>query len=281
MSTKIYGMVTDAIIKKIESGDLNWRKPWSGAVNGASGKEYRGINVLLTAGTKYGARDWYTFKQAKKLGGIVKKGESGTMIVFWKFPTAQETKDAINGGDRPPSPYARYYRVFNREQIQWEDEAGLKDFTVKNELNGNEGDCQNLIREYMEGLNEFLEGGNSAYYNVVNDTVVMPEKNRFDSIEEYYSTLYHELTHSTRHPERLNRAGGTPNRFGSNDYSQEELVAEFGAAFLCAKAGIDNVTQDNSAAYLQSWVSRFKEKPKMLVMAAQQAQKAVDLIIGK
>jgi antirestriction protein ArdC len=109
----------------------------------------------------------------------------------------------------------------------------------------------------------------------------MPERDRFSSAEEYYSTLFHELTHSTGHPTRLNRSSLTDfERFGDQNYSREELVAEMGAAFLAGSCGIENRTINNSAAYLANWLGALKNDSRMVLVAASQAQKAADLILG-
>jgi antirestriction protein ArdC len=127
-----------------------------------------------------------------------------------------------------------------------------------------------------------FEQDSRAFYRPSTDTVGMPARSAFDSIEAYYSTLFHELTHSTGHPSRLAREGILKhNPFGSEDYSKEELVAEMGAAMLCGVAGIESQTLGNSASYLQSWISRLKSDSRLVVSAAVQAQKAADYIRGK
>ncbi|MEE8587689.1 MAG: zincin-like metallopeptidase domain-containing protein, partial [Acidobacteriota bacterium] len=124
-------------------------------------------------------------------------------------------------------------------------------------------------------------GATGAWYEPIQDVVRMPEPGHFSPLEAYYSTLYHELVHSTGHKSRLGRdIGDRVPRFGSTDYSQEELVAEMGAAFLCGHCGIEQATVENSAAYIQGWLKKLKGDHKLVVIAAAQAQKAADFIRG-
>ena len=121
-----------------------------------------------------------------------------------------------------------------------------------------------------------------AAYSPGRDTVTMPSRTAFESQAEYYSTLFHELTHSTGHAKRLGREGfDRPQMFGSESYSREELIAEMGSAMLCGLAGIEQSTLANSAAYLKSWIARLKSDSKLVVSAASATQKAADYIRGE
>ena len=125
-------------------------------------------------------------------------------------------------------------------------------------------------------------GGSRACYQPSNDEVHMPDRERFDSSEEYYSTLFHELVHSTGHASRLGRTGITETIvFGSRTYSKEELIAEMGATFLCGHTGIENAVIDNSASYLASWLGRLRNDSRLVVQAAAQSQKAVDYVLDQ
>ena len=275
MSTT-YEIVTQSIIKQLESGVAPWRKPWRTEMpaNFISKKEYRGINIFLLASQGYGSRYWITYRQAQALGGNIKKGERGTKVVFWKF--SEFSKENVETGeieDRK-SILIRYYTVFNLDQCE-----GIKSPAAKPVINPIE-QCESIV-EQMPNHPKF-EQDSRACYRPSSDTVGMPARSAFHSAEEYYSTLFHELTHSTGNPSRVGREGiMNHNPFGSEDYSKEELVAEMGAAMLCGVAGIESQTLDNSAAYLQSWINKLKSDTRLIVSAASQAQKAADYILAR
>ena len=271
-----YEIVTDTIIKQLEVGVAPWRKPWHTGMpmNLVSRKEYRGINIFLLAFQGYGSRYWLTYRQALSLGGNVKKGERGSKVVFWKIGEYQK-EDAETGEleDRK-SILLRYYTVFNLDQCE-----GIESPEPVPAINPIE-QCEGIVRS-MPNPPAFEQEAQACYRPAI-DTVGMPARSAFHSSEEYYSTLFHELTHSTGHPSRLAREGIMKhNPFGSEDYSKEELIAEMGAAMVCGVAGIESKTLDNSAAYLQSWISRLKSDSRLVVSAAAQAQKAADYILGK
>jgi antirestriction protein ArdC len=197
------------------------------------------------------------------------------MVVFWKLlekpaenPTAEHETDYI--------PMLRYYRVFNLDQVAGIKKPSLENLPIFQPIE----EAETIASTYQEQV-EVSHGGTRAYYQPATDSIRMPEKEAFDSSEEYYSTLFHEFTHSTGHQSRLNRAGITEmHYFGDEIYSREELVAEMGAAMLCAVAGIENKTVKNSAAYIQSWLSKLRDDKKLVVHAAAAAQKAADFILG-
>ncbi len=171
----------------------------------------------------------------------------------------------------------RYYRVFNIEQCE-----GLK------ALHGDDHKPVNPLAECESIANRMpnaprIEQHSQAFYRPSADMVGMPSRNCFESPEGYYSTLFHELTHSTGHKSRLNRfeENSTDHQFGSESYSKEELIAEMGAAMLAGIAGISQATLDNSASYLQSWINRLKSDSRLIISAASHAQKAADYILGK
>jgi antirestriction protein ArdC len=281
----VYGIITEQILDALEKGCVPWHKPWKSASewprNFSSGKRYRGLNVFvlhMTALTKgYSSPYWLTFKQAKAKGGSVRKGESSTLVTFWKRIDKDVEKE--DGTIEKDSYFLlRYYRVFNVEQCEGlelpEPEGPVK------ELRAIEA-CENIVRG-MPSLPMINFGGGRACYIPSQDMICMPLAADFDGAPEYYSTLFHELTHSTGHESRLNRDTIVDLQpFGTTNYSKEELIAEMGAAFLCGEAGIENKTIDNSAAYIANWAKKFKDKPKMVVCAAAAAQKAVDHILDR
>jgi len=271
----VYEIVTSRILAELEKGQVPWRKPWRTLppANLISKKPYRGINVFLLALAGYGSQDWLTYRQAQALGGNVRKGEHGTKIVFWKFDT-YETETADGGPEERKSAFLRYYTVFNLEQTE-----GLKALLALPPASPIES-AQVIVRG-MPNPPPFKQDFQAAYIPS-RDVVTMPSRTAFESQAEYYSTLFHELTHSTGHAKRLAREGfDTPQKFGSESYSREELIAEMGGAMLCGVAGIEQSTLANSAAYLKSWIERLKSDSRLVVSAASAAQKAADYIRGE
>jgi len=271
-----YEVVTESIIKQLESGVAPWRKPWRTEMpaNLASKKEYRRINVFLLASLGYGSRYWLTYRQAQTLGGSVRKGEHGSKVVFWKIDEYRKEDKETGETENRKSILLRYYTVFNLEQCE-----GIKSPEPARVIAPLE-QCENIVNSMPNPPG--FEQDSRAFYRPCTDTVGVPARTAFDSPEEFYSTLFHELTHSTGHPSRVGREGIMDhNPFGSEDYSKEELVAEMGAAMLCGVAGIQSRTLDNSASYLQSWINRLRSDSRLIVSAASQAQKAADYILGR
>lgn len=266
----IYEMVTNKIIEKLEQGIIPWRKPWinGGAVNWKTQKAYRGINTMLLDAGEYA-----TFNQIKEAGGKVKKGEKSHIIVFWKWLDV-ENKES---GDLEKIPFLKYYRVF---EINTQVEGLESKRTTETFDHDPIAACEEIVKGYINAPTMTFES-KDAWYKPSIDLINVPPIMDFPKVEEHYSTLFHEMIHSTGHKSRLNREGITETaRFGSETYSKEELVAEMGSAMLCGVAKIENVTIENSAAYLQSWLKVLKEDKTMLVKAGSQAQKAIDLILG-
>jgi len=275
MSTA-YDVVTESIIKQLESGVAPWRKPWRTEMpaNLVSKKEYRGINIFLLACQGYGSRFWLTYRQAQSLQGTVTKGEHGTKVVFWKIGEFRKENAETGEVENRKSILLRYYTVFNLEQCE-----GIKSPESLPTINPIE-QCESIFR-FMPNPPGFAQDSRACYRPSI-DTVGMPAISAFNSAEEYYSTLFHELTHSTGHPSRIAREGiMNHNPFGSEDYSKEELVAEMGAAMLCGVAGIESRTLENSAAYLQAWINKLKSDSRLIISAASQAQKAADFILAR
>ena len=273
--SSVYQIITEQIIRQLESGVAPWHKPWTTELpkNLVSKREYRGINVFLLASLGYGSPYWLTYKQATEQGGNVRRGEHGTKVVFWKIGK-YESQDADGEATEKTSVLLRYYTVFNAEQCDGIAAPGAS--RIVNPI----AECDRIVAA-MPNPPRF-EQDCRAWYRPSTDAVGMPARNTFESAEFYYSTLFHELTHSTGHPKRIGRDGiETLNTFGSESYSKEELVAEMGAAMLAGVAGIERMTLANSAAYLKSWVDVLKADSRIVVLAASQAQKAADYILGK
>ena len=280
----VYQIVTDRICEQIESGKLNWKKSWSlkdMPKNYVSGKQYRGINTLLLWAERRSSPYWMTYNQAAAAGGNVKKGEKSSLVVFYKPRVVKET-DRSTGEEKTKTIgyLLRYYRVFN-----WEQTEGVPEKLAEpGNQNEQVRDCEQIIRSLMQH-DLRVEHGNPAYVPK-KDCLQMPNLNEFRSSPHYYSAFHHELTHWTGHPSRVGRDSilryleSKTLEFGDEQYSQEELVAELGAAFMNSLTGIEcDETDQNSAAYLQGWMSKLKSDPALIVRAAGQAQSAVDWIL--
>jgi len=283
---KVYEIVTNTILEELEQGNVPWRKPWK--VNGdgipknyVSKRHYRGINALLLAvsGMAFTDSHWLTFNQVQQLGGKVNKGEKGHLVVFWKMlkkaeVTASEEETGMEVEDKQ-IPYLRYYLVWNIDQTTLtKPDQAVTHFDPMEE-------CERIVSD-MPNPPEIQHWGNRAVYKLRDDKIILPKPENFSNREEYYSTKFHEVVHSTGHPKRLNRSSILDYQpFGSPSYSEEELVAEIGCSFLCATTGISPVTLSNSVAYIKGWLSTFKNDKKMIIRAAAKAQKAVDYILSK
>jgi antirestriction protein ArdC len=276
----VYEIITEKIVKQLESGVAPWRKPWTcqTPANLLTQKEYRGLNVFTLASQGFPSRFWLTFNQATKLGGRIRKGEKSSPVIFWNIGDEQETT-AQNGAKETSRPFLlRYYSVFNLSQAEGIDIPA----PVLQETRTNDPieTCEQLVTN-MPNPPAF-EQSDKAWYSASTDVVGMPARGLFHSSEEYYATEFHELAHSTGHAKRLRRENfENPVSFGSESYSKEELIAEMTAAMLCGIAGIEQKTLENSAAYLDTWIARLKSDSRLLVSAASQAQKAADFIQGK
>ena len=218
------------------------------ARNFVSQKPYRGINVFLLLAMSYESPFWLTWRQTSRLGASVGKGEKACPVVFWKQTTIDDKKAGEQKKIRP----LRIYQVFNVAQC-----GGLKNGTlpVETAVNGVYGPED--IVTHMPQRPLIKHGMLHAFYSPRENYIGLPDRERFERQEEYYSTLFHELVHATGHETRLKRATLTENAgFGSNPYCKEELIAEMGAAFLCGHAEIAERTIDNSAAYLNGWLEQ-------------------------
>jgi len=283
MAVDVYQIMTDRILQRLAAtGIPPWRQPWAGGEAGmpknlVSGKAYRGVNIFLLSAMRYASPWWLTYKQATERGGNVRKGEHGSPIVYWKVGKKDKVsaEDIKRGKDK--FFILRYYTVFN--VLQCEGIEAPAPTGVQKVFNPIQ-ECEKVVEGY-EGAPPIHHGMGRAAYSPSLDRIEMPSQESFHTSEEYYSTLFHEMTHSTGHKDRLAREGITnPIKFASHDYSFEELVAECGAAFLCGYTGIENTTLDNSVAYIQHWSAKLRSEPKWIVDAASKAARAADLIRG-
>lgn len=273
----IYEMVTNLIVERLEAGVVPWQMPWKsgGGIprNLITKKPYRGFNFwyLLSFGFD---RPWFlTFNQAKELGGTIKKGSKSFLVVFWKL------FDVEKNGATEQVPMLRYYRVFHIDQVEGIPANKIPDTTAHDHDFNPITACEQLVRRWID-CPTIETGKDKACYIPLYDKVEIPSPRNFFEDEHYYSTLFHELVHATGHRKRLDRHSKFSDlRFGSRDYSQEELVAEMGASYLCGLTEIENVIIENSAAYINSWLGKLKADKKFIVQAASDAQKAVDYIL--
>lgn len=285
----IYQTVSDRIISSLKAGVIPWEKPWkSPRYTGGSfprnfytGKSYRGINVLLLWSSEYSSPFWLTFKQAQALKGNVRKGQQGAPIVFYKQLPGYAKNDEEGTGEDERIPFVLcHYTVFNAEQCDGLTLPEIEQPRTAPEI-GEDELCESIVTGWENHPTLHLNSPTEyrAYYRPSSDSVHMPARSRFVDAPHYYSTLFHELVHSTGHESRLNRTFGA--RFGDEPYSKEELVSEMGAAFLSAIAGIANEHTDrNTTAYIQNWIAKLEEDNRLIVHAAANAQRAVDLILG-
>lgn len=287
----LYQVITDKILEEIEkTGKLNWVKEWKtrkagNPMNGISKKPYEGINFFLLSMANYISPYWLTYKQVEQLGGNVKKGEKATMIVFWKINEYTTTNANTNEEENKKVPILRYYNVFNVEQC--ENVVIKEDSTPEIEYNDNQRIeiAENICQQYQqrEQIQYHIKESDKAYYTPSRDSITMPLLEQFSTSENFYSTFFHEMGHSTGHKNRLNRKEvNEVTFFGSCDYGLEELTAELTASFLCAEIGISNEsTERNSIAYLKNWKNAIKGDKKLFLMASQRASKSAKYILGK
>ncbi len=277
MSFDLYQMITDRIIAQLEAGTVPWHKPWkgsSGAISRSTGKPYSVLNQLLLP---YDG-EYVTFKQAAEEGYPVKKGEKASAVFFFKFI---ETEDE-NTGEKKTVPLLKYYSVFHISQCPGMRPRFAASEPLQSDLQPDKK-AETMIDDYISrsGVHLRKEKSNRAYYSPALDTIVVPELNQYTELSEYYSTIFHEAVHSTGHPTRLNRITDIA-RFGSDSYSKEELTAELGASYLVNAAGLETDSSfQNSAAYLNGWLSALRGDKRFIVSAAGHAEKAVRLILDE
>jgi len=286
-----YEEITAKVLAALNEGTVMWHKPWhttgdSFPVNIDSNRRYRGINVFLLDFTAmqmgYGSPRWGTYRQIAARGGQVRKGEKGTEVVFWKILKKEQEIDGEK--QEVKIPMLRFYTVFNEDQADWDPENDRRRPVAERVERDPVEAAEEILAEYLATGPDVRHGGDRAFYRPGGDFIMLPHIGDFDSVEAYHSTKFHEVTHSTGHTKRLAREGiadGTFGAFGDPVYSKEELVAEMGAAMLCGIAGIDQAaTIPETAAYLAHWRDALQGDNKLIVQAAAQAQKAVDLVLG-
>ena len=280
----VYQQVTNDIICDLEAGHLPWEKPWSGGLafprNVDSQNDYQGINVLILwcqqRRKHYPSAQWVTYKQAQGLGAQVKLGEKATSVIYYK---TIEVSDATDTGDTETRhiPMLRTHAVFNLDQCE-----GLEKL-IDIENRPTESVSEPVVCAQAESLMQasgaaiHFDGATRAYYDSQGDAIHLPARTQFKDQLGYYGTALHELTHWTGHTSRLGREFTAS--FGDEKYAKEELVAELGSSFLCAKVGLSYSTQH--AAYIESWLKVLRNDKKAIFQAAARAREACEFLTVK
>lgn len=271
----IHQQVTDAIIASLEAGVRPWSRTWTMTGTGRhlreNGQPYQGINTLILAMTGRPAGHWFTYKQAEALGAQVRRGEKSTAVVFFK---PLQVADKENPDSTKTIPLLRTYNVFHQDQI---DNLPAKYAQPAPVLAPVERDAE-ADRVFAATGAKINHGGDKAYYVPSADYVQMPHAEQFHDMTAYYGTLAHELVHWTGNKSRLDRKFGTAH--GTKDYAREELVAEMGAAFICAALGLESEPRPDHASYLASWLAVLREDNKAIFAAAAAAQKAASFVLA-
>ena len=292
-TNEVYEIVTQNILDEIDKGVVPWRIPWKKRAGGSlprsmsTRKPYRGVNVLLlglqSMAMGYQSSWWGTYKHITELGGQVRKGEHGTLIIFW---TSGIKKGKLDKNGKPERFFMlKYYKVFNAEQADGLPERFYPQAEELAPIDPTEAQAaaQAVVDTYLAANTSltFTHANPArAYYSPTQDLVNVPDMSEHYVADEYYSTTFHELAHSTGYESRLARPNmGEPHVFGDEEYSKEELVAELAASFIQGTVGIESTVQ-SSAAYLANWAKVLRGDSKLIVQAAAQAQRAADYIQG-
>ena len=287
-SKSVYDIINERIIEEFEKGVVPWYKPWknfNGEGNFISPQNfitkipYKGINFVLLL-NRFEQPYYLTFKQVQKLGGKINKGEKSFPVVFWK-PINNEIVDKEGNVEVERNYMFRYYKVFNITQTTGIDYEPVRFIEDTEGLNFDRiQKAEDIIKGYKDCPKIFY-GGNDAFYYPATDQIHIPEPKCFDNPESFYSVFFHEASHSTGHELRLNRKGvAEVNRNNQHQYTYEELVAEFSAAYLNGHCGIHETTIQENASYIHNWLSVLNEHEKWIVNAASAGQKSAEYILG-
>ena len=284
----VYSRVTARIVADLEQGVRPWAKPWSAELAAGkitrplrhNGLPYSGINILLLWGSAmeggFNAPIWMTYRQSVELGAHVRKGEKGSLVVYANSITRKETDEASGNAIEREIHFMKGYTVFNVEQIE-----GLPEYYyAKPEPRVSDIKRIDHAEKFFENLRaDIRHGGTRAYYAQEHDYIRMPPFEAFCDAESYYATLAHESTHWTKHPSRLAREFGRK-KWGDEGYAEEELVAELGAAFLCADLELALQPREDHASYIAHWLTVLQNDNRAIFRAAAHAQRAADHLHG-
>lgn len=282
----LYQSVTDSIIQKMETSGANWVNPFNKSrnslkpYNATTGKAYRGINTVLLNFTPFTSNAWASFNQWRAANCAVRKGEKASIVVFFSMLEKKNQQT----GETDKFPMLKYFNVFNADQV----DGDLADkHRATNVAKPSDVETVAVADAIVARTNAIIKHSNDprAYYTGGGDYIHMPARECFEATptstatEAYYSTLFHELTHWTSHPSRCARKLGE--RFGDHAYAFEELVAELGAAFLCAEASITREPRADHAHYLNNWLQVLKNDKRAIFRAASLARESSEFITGK
>jgi antirestriction protein ArdC len=282
----IYSRITDQIVRSLEQGIQPWTQPWNAAHAAGpvsrplrfNGETYSGINVLTLWASamerSFAAPIWMTFRQAKELGGHVRKGEKGAPVVYANTIVKTDVDEKTGDDVDVTIPFMKGYTVFNVEQIE---DLPAHYYARAESSENPDGRLAHAEAFFSKVGASIQNGGNSAYYRLASDHIQMPSFEAFFNAQSYFATLAHESVHWTRHPSRLDRSFNQE-RFGDVGYAKEELVAELGAAFLCADLGLKLEDRPDHAAYIGSWLQMLRNDKRAIFTAAAHAQRAVDYL---
>ncbi|WP_298242049.1 zincin-like metallopeptidase domain-containing protein [uncultured Bradyrhizobium sp.] len=283
----IYARVTNQIVAELERGVLPWIKPWHAShLNGRvqmplrhNGLPYKGINVIAlwmaSVGRGYSSPSWMTYRQAHELGGQVRRGETGELVVY--AGTLNKPSEGEGGEDDPREiHYLRGYVVFNADQIDGLPEQYRPQATALPEAPERIAKAESFLDAVKA---EVRHGGDKAYYAGGDDYIQMPPFEIFRDALSYYATRAHETVHWTSHKSRLDRTFDRK-RFGDEGYAMEELVAELGAAFLCSALELTPEVMPNHASYIDTWLEVLLHDKRAIFTAAAHAQRAADYLHG-
>ena len=275
--------ITQAIIARLEAGTRPWARPWTGISvsrpSRACGTAYRGINTLWLGmaadAAGYSSPYWLTYRQAQLQGGQVRKGERGTIAVFYKS-WRREVEDEETGDARADTRrVVKSFTVFNACQIDGLPERFFPAPKALPEPTARDRELDLFFSSIPARLRHF---GDEAYYRPVPDDITIPEPAAFRDLDHYRATLAHELAHWTGHASRLAR--NLDGRFGSDAYAMEELIAEIAAAMLGAELGLPVAHLDHHASYVASWLKVLKADSRAVLTAAAKAEEACSLLLG-
>lgn len=281
----VYEEITNKIVRAIEAGADDFKMPWhteGGSalpVNAVTGKPYRGVNTIAlwadALEKNFSTGTWATYQQWQSIGAQVRKGERSSVIVFWKFIDAktdeEQPEGAKDGGVDDRRMFARAYRVFNADQVDGYTPPALPETST--------AERDERAEAFFASLGaEIRHGGNQAFYSPGKDAIAMPPFEVFRDAGAYYATLGHEVTHWTGAKHRLDR--DMSGRFGDQAYAMEEMVAELGAAYLCADLGLESEPRPDHAAYIANWLQVLKSDNRAIFTAASKAQTAADYVHG-
>ena len=270
-------MVTEKLMEQLRNGVVPWRKPWVGTWNGAYSRVMKRPYSLSNQLLLNEPGEYLTYTQISNLGGNVKKGERASKVIFWK-PIKIRTDDENEEGKT--IPYLRYYHVFHINQTE-----GIKPLSLEDQLEFLKPceDAEKIITAYVDNSGVIFDAkiSNRACYNQNADKITVPAVEQYTDIADYYSTVFHEIVHSTGHKDRLNRLVKGALLNDRDRYAKEELIAEIGAAALCHNCNVETPDAfENSAAYIKSWLEALENDERLVLKASGKAEKAVDYILN-